>query len=110
MDLKILPLYFFIGGSVVTAVTYFGGQGKGVLAAFIAMLPATTVITIVAIYANGGAPAAQDYGKGLLKVLPAWILYVVTLLVLLPRIGIAAALATGIAVYIGGSYLIIRLW
>lgn len=110
MDLKLLPIYFVIGGSAVTAVAYFGSQGKGLLAAFIAMLPATTVITFIAIYLSGGNHAAQNYAGGLLKVLPAWVLYVGALLLLLPRIGIAGALATGIAVYLCCSYLIMRLW
>ncbi len=77
MDLKLAPLYFFIGGAVVTAVSYFGGQGKGTFAAFIAMVPATTVITVVAINLSGGTPAARTYSWGLLKLVPAWSLYVV---------------------------------
>ena len=34
--LKLL-IYFLVGGSILTLVTYFGSKDKGILAAFIAM-------------------------------------------------------------------------
>jgi hypothetical protein len=59
MDLKLVPLYFFVGGTTVTLVTYFGSQAnKGALAAFIAFFPALTVITLCTIYWHGGSESA----------------------------------------------------
>jgi len=58
MDLKLVPLYFFVGGTTVTLVTYFGSQAnKGALAAFIAFFPALTVITLCTIYWHEGLRA-----------------------------------------------------
>ncbi|MEW6034596.1 MAG: DUF3147 domain-containing protein [Chloroflexota bacterium] len=110
MDIKLLPLYFVVGGVVVAAVSYLGGQGKSNVAAFIGMLPAVTVITMVAIYLSGGTPLTVSYAKGLLKLLPAWILYIVCLVFLLPRIGLTGSMLVGIAAYVAASALIIKLW
>ncbi|MDD3985810.1 MAG: hypothetical protein PHY59_08070 [Methanobacterium sp.] len=35
-------IYFIIGGSILTLVTYYGTRDKGVIAAFIAMFPTVT--------------------------------------------------------------------
>jgi hypothetical protein len=104
-----LALYFVIGGAIVTVVTYFGAQGQGLLAAFFAMVPAMTVITIITVYQAGGNLAAVDYFKGLLIVLPAWLVYVVATLTLTPRIGLWWALPIGVAAYVGLSLLTMRL-
>jgi hypothetical protein len=108
MDWKQLVLYFIIGGGVVTAVTYFGGRGQGLLAAFLAMVPAVTLITIITIYNAGGDTAAVGYFKGLLIVLPAWLVYVVATMLLTPRIGLWWSLLIGVAAYIGLSMLIMH--
>ena len=34
MDAKLLTLYFVLGGTIVTLISYFGTQGRGMLAAF----------------------------------------------------------------------------
>jgi hypothetical protein len=47
MSVKLLALYFVVGGVIVAAVTYFGSQGKGLLAAFVAFFPSVTVVTLV---------------------------------------------------------------
>jgi hypothetical protein len=62
MDLKLVPLYFLVGGTVVTLVTYVGSQAnKGPLAAFIAFFPALTVITLCTVYWRGGSESALSY-------------------------------------------------
>jgi hypothetical protein len=43
-------LYFLIGGSIVTLVTYFGSRMKGLTAAFLAMFPFLTTLTLITIY------------------------------------------------------------
>ena len=109
MDYKLLPLYFVLGGTIVTLVTWLGSQGKGLLAAFIALFPALTVVTLSAVYLRGGVEPTVAYAKGLLFMIPAWLLYVLTVIFLVPRLGLAAALAIGIALYAAGSLLTMRL-
>jgi hypothetical protein len=109
MDLKMLPVYFLIGGGVVTAVTYFGSQAKGLLAAFIAFIPSISVITLCTIYFGGGQGAALSYAKGMLILVPSWVLYVVGIIFLLPRIGLAGSLLVSVAAYIGTALLIMKL-
>ena len=109
MEIKMLPVYFIIGGVIVSAVTYFGSQAKGLLAAFIAFIPAVSVITICTIYFAGGTEAAVSYAKGMLILLAPWILYVLGVIFLLPRIGLAGSLIASIAAYLAVSFLIMRL-
>lgn len=109
MDYRLLPLYFVLGGTIVTLVTWLGGQGKGLLAAFIALFPALTVVTLAAVYLRGGVEPTVAYAKGLLLLIPAWLAYVLAVIFLVPRLGLAAALTIGIALYAVGSYLTVRL-
>lgn len=109
MDLRLLALYFVIGGLVVSLVTYFGSQGKSELAVFIAFLPGTTLITFCTIYFAGGTGAAVSYGKSMLVLLPAWVLYVAGVIFLLPRLGLALSLVISVAAYLGAAFLTMRL-
>jgi uncharacterized membrane protein (GlpM family) len=109
MDIKLLLLYFVIGGAIVAAVTYFGGRAKGELAAFIAFLPSISVITLITVYLAGGTQGAVSYAKSMLILLPPWVLYVVGVIFLLPRIGLASSLIVSIAVYLGVAFLIMKL-
>lgn len=109
MDIKMLPVYFVIGGVIVSAVTYFGSQAKSLLAAFIAFLPAISVVTLCSIYFASGTQAAVSYAKGMLMLLPPWVLYVIAVIFLLPRIGLAGSLIVGVATYSGIALLIMKL-
>ena len=109
MDPKLLALYFVIGGLVVSLVTYFGSQGKSELAVFIAFLPGTTLITLITIYLGGGTGAAVSYAKSMLILLPAWVLYVVGVIFLLPRLGLALSLVVSVAAYLGAAFLTMKL-
>jgi uncharacterized membrane protein (GlpM family) len=109
MDYKLLPLYFVLGGTIVTLVTYLGSQGKGLLAAFVALFPALTVVTLSAIYLRSGVGPTVDYAKGLLFMVPAWLIYVAAVIFFVPRLGLAPALAIGIPLYAAASYVTIRL-
>jgi len=109
MDFKSLAIYFLGGGTVVAVTSYFGTQGKGMLAAFIAFIPSVTVVTLWAIYSKSGAPAATSYVKGMLQLLPAWTLYAIVLFYLLPRMGLWPSLLISIAVYMVGSFITIRI-
>lgn len=109
MDIKMLSVYFVIGGLVVAAATYFGSQAKSLLAAFITFLPSITVVTLCSIYFASGTVPAVSYAKGMLMLLPCWVLYIVSVIFLLPRIGLAGSLIVGISAYLGIAFLIMRL-
>lgn len=108
MSIKLLALYFVVGGLAVSITTYFGSQGKGILAAFVGMFPAATVITFCAIYFHSGMPSVTSYARGLLILLPPWIIYALVMYFLAPRLGLAPALVIGVAVYAGLSVLALR--
>jgi len=110
MEAKFIPIYFLIGGAVVSLASYFGSHSKGLLAAFISFFPAATVLTIVAIYASSGAHSASQYARGLLLMLPTWTLYALSLWWFIPKSGLFVALSIGIPVYIGGALLIMGLF
>jgi uncharacterized membrane protein (GlpM family) len=109
MDIKMLPVYFVIGGVIVSVVTYFGSQARSLFAAFIALLPAISVVTLCSIYFASGTEAAVSYTRSMLILLPPWVLYVVAVIFLLPRIGLAGSLTVGIATYLATAFLIMRL-
>ena len=109
MDPKLLVAYFVIGGLVVSVVTYFGSQGKSELAVFIAFLPSTTLITLCTIYLAGGTGAAVSYAKSMLVLLPAWVLYVVGVIFLLPRLGLVVSLLVSVAAYLAAAFITMRL-
>ena len=108
MDNKLFLLYFVIGGIVVSTVTYLGSHSKSTLAAFIALLPCVSVITLCTIYFHSGTDATVSYAKNMLILLPPWILYVVGVVVLLPRIGLAGSISASLAIYIVTALLTIR--
>jgi hypothetical protein len=109
MDAKLIALYFLLGGTVVALVSYFGSQGKGLIAAFVALFPSITVLTLFTIYYAGGVSAATSYFKSLLFLLPAWLLYVIPVLFLLPKLGPIPSVLIGIIIYSGIAYLTIKL-
>lgn len=109
MDIKWLILYFVLGGTIVTLVTYFGGQGKGLLAAFVAFFPSITVLSMFTIYYAGGINATTSYFKSMLLLLPAWLLYVLPVMFLLPKLGPVPAVLIGISTYIGAAFLTMKL-
>jgi uncharacterized membrane protein (GlpM family) len=78
------------------------------LAAFIALVPCVTVITLCTIYFNSGTEATVSYAKNMLILLPPWILYVVGVILLLPRIGLAGSLVASIAIFVVTAFLIMR--
>lgn len=104
-----LFLYFLLGGSIVTLVTYFGSHGKGIMAAFVATFPTMTVTTIITIYLASGAGASTSYVKGLLLMMPSWFAYSLSILFLIPRLGLGPALVIGVSLYVTGTLITMRL-
>jgi uncharacterized membrane protein (GlpM family) len=108
MDFRLLALYFVIGGLTVAITTYLGSRGQGLLAAFVGVFPGVTVITFIAIYLQSGTESVTSYAKGMLILLPPWILYMVGVMLLTPRLGLALTLVISVAVYVVISLLMIK--
>ncbi len=109
MDIKVLAAYFVLGGAVIASITYFGSRGQGLMAAFINNLPTITIITLTTIYLRSGAAEATSYFKNILIMLPAWLAYVTSIILLLPRVGLILSLIVGIAIYLGSAFVTARL-
>lgn len=93
-------LYFLIGGTILTSITYLGSKDRGLLAAFIAMFPLISAISIMTIYAETGPLPVLSYVKGLMIFTPIWIIFLFTIAYLLPKQGILGAMAAGVTIYI----------
>ncbi|MGZ7108950.1 MAG: DUF3147 domain-containing protein [Methanobacterium sp.] len=92
-------IYFILGGLIVTLATYFGSEKKGLLAAFFAMFPFVTAFTIYTIYSAAGSEAVGYYVRGLILLTPAWIIYLIIIIYLVPKYNFCISLAAGVAVY-----------
>lgn len=92
-------LYFLLGGTIVSVSTYLGAQGKSFLAAFASTFPAITGATFVLIYLNGGNDAIVSYAKNLLWFVPPWMVYVVSMIVGIPRFGFWPAMIGSLTLY-----------
>jgi hypothetical protein len=102
-------LYFLLGGTIVSVSTYFGSQGKSFLAAFASTFPAITGATFVLIYLNGGSESLVGYAKNLLWFVPPWIVYVITMILGVPRVGFWPAMIGSLVLYLGFVGLV-RIW
>jgi hypothetical protein len=94
-------LYFLLGGTIVSVSTYFGSQGKSFLAAFASTFPAITGATFILIYLNGGSESLVGYARNLLWFVPPWIVYVITMILGVPRVGFWPAMALSMTLYFG---------
>jgi hypothetical protein len=104
-------LYFLLGGTIVSVSTYLGTQGRSFLAAFASTFPAITGATFILIYLNGGNDAIVSYAKNLLWFVPPWTVYVVSMIVGVPRFGFWPAMVGSLTLYmscVGLVRLIIR--
>ncbi|MCX7914572.1 MAG: hypothetical protein N2511_08310 [Thermodesulfovibrionales bacterium] len=106
MEVKYI-IYFFIGGIIISLVTYFASHAKGLLAAFFANLPVMTFLTFLTIYFEAGERAVTEYAKGLIIMLFPWLGYIFCIIFLTERLGLIPSLATGLTVYFIFSYIII---
>ena len=97
-----LTTYFVLGGLVISAVTYAGSAGRGLLSAFLATLPHISLVTFILIYLNSGTAHTLSYAKGLLMFAPSWVAYVAMFILLLPRTGLWIALLGSISVFFLG--------
>ncbi|MDF0667974.1 MAG: DUF3147 domain-containing protein [Nitrospira sp.] len=100
-DLAKYAVYFLLGGSIVTFSTYLGSQGKSFLAAMASTFPAITGVTFILLYMNGGGGTTVDYAKNLLWFAPPWIVYVVAMIMGIPRLGFWPAMIGSLVLYMG---------
>ncbi len=100
-DLGKYALYFLLGGSIVSFSTYLGSQGKSFLAAMASTFPAITGVTFILLYANGGGATTVDYAKNLLWFVPPWIVYVVAMIMGIPRLGFWPTMVGSLVLYMG---------
>lgn len=92
-------VYFLLGGTIVSISTYLGSQGRSFLAAFASTFPAITGATFILIYLNGGNDAIVSYAKNLLWFVPPWTVYVVSMIVGVPRFGFWPAMVGSLTLY-----------
>ena len=92
-------VYFLSGGTMVAFVAYIGSRSNGMLAAFVASLPILFLLNVLLMYHNGGVGASVEYSKGALLFLPAYAVYVVITMLLLPHLGLPTALFPAVPAY-----------
>jgi uncharacterized membrane protein (GlpM family) len=100
-DIGKYALYFLLGGSIVSFSTYLGSQGKSFLAAMASTFPAITGVTFILLYTNGGGTTTVDYAKNLLWFVPPWAVYVLAMIMGIPRLGFWPAMAGSLVLYMG---------
>ncbi|HXV67703.1 MAG TPA: DUF3147 domain-containing protein [Nitrospira sp.] len=108
-DLVKYAVYFLLGGAIVSLSTYLGSQGKSFLAAFASTFPAITGATFVLMYLNGGSDAIVGYARNLLWFVPPWIVYVLSMIAGVPRIGFWPAMAGSLVLYVS-CVGVVKLW
>lgn len=100
-------LYFFVGGIITSAVTYFANNSKSLLAAFIGTLPILTLSTFVLIYFNAGQAAVIAYAKGLMIMIVPWMIFILSVILLASRLNFTVSLVIGLCLQIVLAFLIL---
>ena len=107
MSLKYF-LYFLFGGVITSAVTYLANNSRGLLAAFIGTLPIITISTFLLIYFNAGQTAVLAYAKGLIVMIIPWMIFILTVIFLSPRLNFISSLVIGMILQIVIALLILN--
>ncbi len=106
MPIKYL-VYFVLGGVIVSAVTYFANNSRGLFAAFIGTLPIITISTFVLIYFNAGQEAVMAYAKGLVIMIIPWLICILSVIFLAPRMNFVFSLVIGVLLQVVIALLIL---
>ncbi|MCJ7769046.1 MAG: hypothetical protein MUO92_01015 [Dehalococcoidales bacterium] len=101
-------IYFLIGGSIVALVAYMVNQGSQLLAILVGNIPVLFLLNITLAYRIGGATSSITYAKGALISLPFFIIFVLIVLLILPRINTTAAILPAMLVYIIPPFILYR--
>ena len=99
-------LYFLFGGIITSGVTYLANQSKGLLAAFVGTLPLITISTFLLIYLNSGQDAVLAYAKGLIVMIFPWMVFILSVIFLIPRTSFIYALLAGLCLQVISAFLI----
>jgi len=84
----------------VALVAYFVNQGNQLLAILAGNIPVLFLLNVILAYRAGGSMSGIAYAKGALISLPFFIVFVLIVLLILPRINTPAAILPAILVYI----------
>ena len=93
-------LYFLIGGTIVALVAYLVNQGNQLLAVLVGNIPVLFLLNVILAYRAGGSMSSIAYARGALISLPFFIIFVVIVLFILPRINTPAAILPAMLVYV----------
>ena len=99
-------LYFLFGGIITSGVTYLAHQSRGMLAAFVGTLPLITISTFVLVYLQSGQGAVVAYAKGLIVMIFPWMVFILSVIFLIPRITFIYALVAGLCLQLTSAFLI----
>ncbi len=102
-------IYFLVGGTIVSVVTYLASHAKGLLAAFVANLPVITLITFLIIYFESGQKSVISYAQGLIIMLFPWLAYIFSIIFLTNRIGFISSLVIGVSLYFLTAFFILSI-
>lgn len=100
-DLAKYVVYFLLGGTIVSLSTYLGAKGNSFLAAMASTFPAITAATFILLYVNGGGATTVNYAKNLIWFVPPWIVYVVAMIMGIPRLGFWPTMVGSLVLYMG---------
>ena len=100
-------LYFLFGWLITSGVVYLANQSKGLLAAFVGTLPLITISTFVLIYLQSGPNAVSAYAKGLIVMIFPWMLFILSVIFLIPRIPFTYALFAGLCLQLISAFLVL---
>lgn len=103
-------LYFLFGGILTSGITYLANHSKGLLAAFVGTLPIITISTFLLIYLNSGQEAVLYYAKGLIVMIFPWMIFILSVIFLAPRINFIPSLVVGLFLQIVVALLIFALY
>ncbi len=107
MELKYF-LYFLIGGTVISVVTYFASHSRPLLAAFLANMPVITLVTFITIHHEAGQKVIVPYARGLVIMMLPWLAYIFAIIFLTPRLGFIPSLITGFTLYVVFALIILN--
>ena len=100
-------LYFLLGGIIVSAVTYFANNARGLFAAFIGTLPIITISTFLLVYLNAGQAAVLAYAKGLVIMIIPWLIFIISVVFLAPRMNFIFSLLVSLVLQVVIAFFIL---
>jgi len=93
-------IYFFIGGGIVTLVAYIASRGNLFLATLIGNIPVLFLLNVLLVYRENGVSGSIVYTKGVLLMLPIFILFIAITILLIPRLGMPKAIMMALPIYL----------